>query len=268
MDEDFLKAAPALKAIFYAGGTVRYFATEALWARGVRLTTAQAINAIPVSEFAASAILLGLKRFWHHADATRRHRTFASNRPLHGAYGSRVGLLSYGIIARQTRARLRALEIEVLVYDPYLDETEAAAEGIRKVSLDDLFSACDVVSVHTPLIPETVGLVGRRQLERMKPGAVFLNTARGEIVNEPELIAVLTLRPDLQAVLDVTAPEPPLPDSPLYTLPNVVLTPHIAGSVGPECLRMGHAMADEFERYRAGADLRWEISVDRSALLA
>jgi phosphoglycerate dehydrogenase-like enzyme len=185
-----------------------------------------------------------------------------------GAFGSRVGLLSYGVIARQTRERLRALEVEVLVYDPYLSDRDATGEGVRRAGLDEVFSTCDVVSVHTPLIPETVGLIGERQLEQMKPGAVFLNTARGEIVNERELIAVLTRRPDLQAVLDVTAPEPPFPESPLYTLPNVVLTPHIAGSVGRECLRLGHAMADEFERYLAGSDLRWEITAERSALLA
>jgi phosphoglycerate dehydrogenase-like enzyme len=111
-------------------------------------------------------------------------------------------------------------------------------------------------------------MIDGRLLAQMNPGAVFLNTARGEVVNEPEMIAVLTRRPDLHAVLDVTAPEPPVPGSPLYTLPNVVLTPHIAGSVGNECLRMGHAMVDEFERYVTGADLVWEITADRSALLA
>ncbi len=105
-------------------------------------------------------------------------------------------------------------------------------------------------------------------MERMKPGALFLNTARGEVMNEPELVDVLSRRPDLQAVLDVTVPEPPAGDSPLYSLPNVVLTPHIAGSVGPECQRMGQGMVEEFERYRAGLALRWEISPERAALSA
>jgi phosphoglycerate dehydrogenase-like enzyme len=97
---------------------------------------------------------------------------------------------------------------------------------------------------------------------------LFLNTARGEVVDESGMIEVLRRRPDLQAVLDVTAPEPPAPDSPLYVLPNVVLTPHIAGSVEAECLRMGQAMVDEFVRYQAGQPLRWEITATGAEISA
>lgn len=268
MDEEFLRHAPRLKALFYAGGSVRYFVTEALWRRGVRLTTAQAINAIPVAEFAAAAILLGLKRTWHYAGVTRRTRGFPSDRPMPGAFGTTVGLVSYGTIARLTREKLRALAVQVIVYDPFLDEAAAGRDGVRRVSLEELFATADAVSIHTPHLPETVGLIGGRHLGLMKPGAFLLNTARGEVVNEPEMVAVLQRRPDLQALLDVTAPEPPAPDSPLYTLPNVVLTPHIAGSVGAECRRMGAAMADEFDRFLAGQPLRWEITADRAELIA
>lgn len=112
MDEEFFRAAPAVKAVFYAGGSVRYFATEALWSRGVRLTTAQAINAVPVSEFAAAAIVLGLKRAWHYAALTRATRAFPAERPMPGAYGSRVGLISYGTIAG-LRARREARDVEL-----------------------------------------------------------------------------------------------------------------------------------------------------------
>jgi len=102
----------------------------------------------------------------------------------------------------------------------------------------------------------------------MKPGTLFINTARGEIVNEPGMIEALRQRPDLQALLDVTSPEPPAADSPLYTLPNVMLTPHIAGSLGPECQRMGHAMVDELERYLDGRPLSWEVTPQRAATMA
>ncbi|HYC71592.1 MAG TPA: hydroxyacid dehydrogenase [Opitutaceae bacterium] len=268
MDDEFLRHAPKLRAVFYAGGSVRYFVTEALWRRGVRLTTAQAINAIPVAEYAASALLLGLKRFWHYARVTRESRDFPSLRPMAGAYGSTVGLVSYGAIARLTRERLRTFAVDVLVYDPFLDAEEARREGVRKVGLDELFASADAVSVHTPYLGETTRLIRGQHLARMRTGAIFLNTARGEVVDEPEMIDVLRRRPDLQAVLDVTAPEPPAPDSPLYTLPNVVLTPHIAGSVGRECLRMGEAMIEEFERFLAGQPLRWEITAARAERIA
>jgi phosphoglycerate dehydrogenase-like enzyme len=268
MDEEFLRALPQLKAVFYAGGSVRYFATDALWSRSVRLTTAATINAVPVGEYAVSAILLGLKRFWHYARLTREERTFRLDRPLPGAYHSNVGLISYGVIARLVRQGLRAHEVNVLVYDPFLTDAEARAENVRRVGLDELFATSDVVSLHTPLLPETVDLIRGAHFERMKPSALFINTARGEIVDEGGMIAALRRRPDLQALLDVTAPEPPRPDSPLFDLPNVILTPHLAGSLGPECHRMGHAMVDEFERYREGRPLRWELTPERAATMA
>jgi len=268
MDEEFLQAVPQLKIVFYAGGSVRYFTTPALWHRGVRLTTAQAINAIPVSEYVFAAVLLGLKRVWHYARVTRESRDFPVERPMPGGFGSMVGLVSYGTIARLVRQKLKALEVEVLVYDPFLSPEEAVAEQVAKVGLNELFASADVVSVHTPALPETSGLIGKKQLTLMKPGALFLNTARGEVVDEPAMIDVLRMRTDLQAVLDVTFPEPPGPESPLYQLPNVVLTPHIAGSVGAECERMGVAMVEEFERYQAGLPLLWEMTAERAARIA
>jgi phosphoglycerate dehydrogenase-like enzyme len=99
----------------------------------------------------------------------------------------------------------------------------------------------------------------------MKQGATFINTARGAIVRENEMIEVLKQRPDLQAVLDVTYPEPPAAGSPLYTLPNVILTPHIAGSMDAECRRMGRYMVEELRRYVAGKPLRWEVTREAAA---
>jgi phosphoglycerate dehydrogenase-like enzyme len=268
MDEAFLRRAPKLRALFYAGGSVRYFLTEAFWARNIRVTTAQAINAIPVAEFTAAALVMGLKRVWHYARLTRETGSFPVQRPMAGAFGTTVGLVSYGIIARLVRARLRSLEVDVIVYDPFLSDAEAAAEGVTKVGLDELFARSDAVSLHTPHLAETVGMVRGRHFELMREGGFFLNTARGEVVAEDEMIAVLSRRPDLQAQLDVTSPEPPRPDSPLYTLPNVLLTPHIAGSMGRECQRMGMAMVEEFARYCAGEPLHHEITAERAARIA
>src|SRR5205823_690272 len=121
------------------------------------------------------------------------------------------------------------------------------------------------VSLHTPHLPETEGMITGRHLDSMKRGATFINTARGQVVREGEMIEVLSRRPDLQAVLDVTAPEPPAADSPLYTLENVVLTPHIAGSLGEECRRMGRYMVDELRRYLAGEPLKWQVTPQTAA---
>jgi phosphoglycerate dehydrogenase-like enzyme len=126
--------------------------------------------------------------------------------------------------------------------------------------LEDIFRRADVVSLHTPWLPETEGMITGQHFTLMKPNAAFINTARGAVVRESEMIAVLEQRPDLLAVLDVTYPEPPVPGSPLYTLPNVVLTPHIAGALGPETRRLGEMMLDELQRYLRGEPLRWQVS--------
>lgn len=268
MDEEFLTAAPRLKAVFYAAGSVRYFVTDAFWQRKIVLTSAHMLNAIPVSEYTASVILLGLKRLWHFANRTRTTRSFQNSGAVSGAYRATVGLLSYGTIARLARQRLLTSDIDVIVHDPLLSAADAKREKVKLVSIEELFATADAVSVHTPVLPGTSGLVTGPLLASLKPGAIFINTARGEIVRESEMIAVLRERPDLQAVLDVTDPEPPIATSPLFDLPNVVLTPHIAGSLGNECRRMGDAMVAEFERYVDGQPLHWELTATKVAMMA
>jgi phosphoglycerate dehydrogenase-like enzyme len=268
MDEAFLAAAPRLRAVFYGAGSVRYFATEALWGRNLAVTSAGAINAIPVSEYTLAAILFSLKRGWHHLALGRRGREAFRRLPMAGASGSKVGLVSLGVIGQLVRERLRPFEVEVLAYDPFVTPAQARQLGVRLADLKEIFAECDVVSLHTPWLKETEGMITGALLDSMKPGATLINTARGALVREAELIAVLTRRPDLAAVLDVTWPEPPVAGSPLYTLPNVVLTPHIAGSMGPEGRRMGRAMIEEFDRWSRGEPLKWRVRREQAALMA
>jgi phosphoglycerate dehydrogenase-like enzyme len=264
-DEAFLDCAPRLEAIFYASGAVGCWMSEAVWHRGVLVTSAYAANAIPVAEYTLSTILFSLKHGWQLARATREQRTFPRRDDAPGCYQSTVGLISLGAIGRAVLKLLRPFDLRVLAYDPLLTDAEAERLGVRNVPLDVLFRESDVISVHSPDLPETEGLISGAMLCSMRQGGTFINTARGQVVREPEMIDVLTRRPDLQAVLDVTCPEPPQPDSPLYTLPNVLLTPHIAGSVGNECRRMGRYMVEELERYVAGEPLLWTITPEIAA---
>ena len=153
----------------------------------------------------------------------------------------------------------------MLVSDPFMTALQASELGVELVSLDQLFRRSDVVSVHTPLLEETRGLITEPLLDAMKRGATFINTARGAVVCEPAMIDVASRRPDLQFILDVTDPEPPVPQSPLYTLPNVLLTPHVAGSVGTECRRMGRSMVEELRRYVRGEPLKWAVTPELAA---
>jgi len=158
--------------------------------------------------------------------------------------------------------------VKVLVYDPFATEVDAGKLNVELTSLEDLFARSDVVSLHTPWLKETEGMITGKLLSSMKCRASFINTSRGAVVNESEMIEVLASRPDMQAVLDVTWPEPPAADSPLYTLPNVALTPHIAGSQDLECRRMGRYMVQELRQFLNNGMLSWEISEEKSASLA
>lgn len=268
LDEALLAAAPELKIVFYGAGSIRGFATDAAWDRGIVITSAYAANAVPVVEYTLATILLSLKRFWHYALTVKNEGAYPSKTPVPGAYDSTVGLISLGMIGRMVAERLRTFDVNVIAYDPYVSIESGAALGVEMVSLDEVFARADVVSLHTPWLPETVGMITGAHLAAMKPGATFINTARGAVVREAEMIAILQQRPDLYVVLDVTYPEPPEPGSPLYTLPNVLLTPHIAGSMFTECRRMGQYMIDELKCYLAGEPLQWSISRERAKIMA
>ncbi|MBN1372264.1 MAG: hydroxyacid dehydrogenase [Anaerolineaceae bacterium] len=268
LDAAFLRAAPNLKLVLYGSGSIRYFVTDESWSKGVQVVSAYAANAIPVVEYTLSTILLSLKRFWFFTQEVRRVKNFPPRTPVAGCYGSTVGLISLGMIGQMVAERLRGYEMKVIAYDPFVLPETAAALGVELVELDEIFRRSDVVSLHTPWLKETEGMITRAHLESMRPDSTFINSARGAVVREEEMIAVLQQRPDLYAVLDVTYPEPPVHDSPLYTLPNVILSPHTAGAMSNECRRMGRLVVDELRRYLLGQPLQWSISKERSAVLA
>ena len=268
MDEAFLAAAPNLKAVFYGAGSIKKIVTDAFWARRIPITSAYAANAVPVIEYTLAQILLSLKRTWHYMFAIRAQGQYIPRTPVPGAYGSTVGLISLGMIGSGVAQKLQQFDVHVIAYDPFVTPARAAALGVELCSLEDVFRRADVVSLHAPWLDETVGMIQGDHFAAMKPDATFINTARGAIVREDEMIAVLQSRPDLWALLDVTYPEPPIPGSPLYTLPNVVLTPHIAGSLDNECRRMGRLAVEDLRKFVNGEALTWEIGREQAAIMA
>jgi phosphoglycerate dehydrogenase-like enzyme len=269
IDAAFLETAPRLRAFFYGAGATGGLVHPAAFARGVVVVSAADANAVPVAEYSVGAILLGLKQAFRYQREIREAGAYPRPKPpVAGAYGSLVGLVSLGAIGRLVVERLRAAapDVRVLAYDPFLPPSAAASLGVAlSPSLDDLFRRADVVSVHTPWLPETEGMIRGAHIAAMKDGATLINTARGAVIAEAEMAATLEARPDLTALLDVTFPEPPPPGSPLYRLPNVLLTPHIAGSVGTECRRMGRLIVDELGRWLRGEPLRHEVRPEASA---
>ncbi len=264
-----LDALPSLRAVFYAAGSVRRFARPLL-ERGITVVSARAANAIPVAEFVLAQILLSCKGYFRNTrdcrDPERRLGNLAfSGR---GIYGETVGLIGMGMVASHLCSLLRSFELRVLAYDPYLEPARAAALRVQQVSLEELFLRSYVVSNHLPDLPTTRGLIGRQLLATMRRDATFINTGRGAQVVEEELIETLRARPDLVALLDVTDPEPPLPGSPLYSLPNVQLSSHIAGSLHDEVVRMADYVIAEYERWARGEPLRYAVTLEMLATMA
>ncbi|MGN9757921.1 hydroxyacid dehydrogenase [Streptomyces sp. SD31] len=256
LDAVVLDAAPKLRAVLHSAGSVKSLATPELWRRGIAVSSAAAANAVPVAEYTLAMILLAGKDIFAARDRLRTERAFPGWGlvPGIGNRGRRVGVIGASRIGRKVIELLRPFDLRVSLTDPYVDEAGAAALGVPLLALDDLLRTSDVVTVHAPETPETHHLVGRRELALMPDGAVLLNTARGGLVDHDALLAELRTG-RLSAILDVTDPEPLPADSPLYDLPNAFITPHLAGSQGNEVARLGIAVAEEAERWRAGGEL-------------
>ncbi len=270
MDEAFLDLAPNLKAVFYGAGSIRGIVDHAFWQRGLVITSAYGANAVPVAIYTLSQILFSLKHGWRYGLELKRTHQYPERETMNmpGTYTSTVGIISLGMVGRNVCELLKPFGLKVLAYDPFVSPETAQELGVELCSLEDVFRRADVVSLHTPWLKETEGLITGAHFAAMKTGASFINTARGAVVREEEMIAVLQQRPDLFVVLDVVHPEPPAPDSPLFTLPNVIVTPHIAGAVGTECQRMGRYMVEELTRYLHGDALQWGITEQKAKVLA
>ncbi|MFJ2702471.1 hydroxyacid dehydrogenase [Streptomyces sp. NPDC087428] len=268
LDTAFLSHAPRLRAVLVAAGSVRHLTTPAFWERGIPIVSAAAANAVPVAEFTLAHVLLGLKQAHRIAREVASSRRFPSDPDVPGAYRSRVGLLGLGHIGRLVAGHLARFDVEILATDPVASPDAARQAGVRLVPVEELFATCHVVSLHAPLLPETRGTIGARLLNSLGPGATLVNTARGALIDEAATAQVLRARPDLTAVLDVTHPEPPADDSPLFTLPNVVLTPHLGGALGAERHRLGQLVLDELRLFIQGLPLRHAIDPAHAASLA
>lgn len=270
VDAAALQAAPRLRAVVHTAGTVRHHITPACWERGLAVSSAAAANAVPVAEYTLAMILLANKRVLDTARVYRTERRRADWNQRHpdaGNYRKTVGILSASIIGRRVIDLLRPHDLTVLLHDPYVTADEARRLGARAVPLPELFDRSDVISVHTPLLPETRGLVSRELLARLRTGGTLLNTARGAVVDQAALTdEVLSGR--LHAILDVTEPEVLPAGSPLFDCPNVLITPHIAGSKGGELRRLADLALTEVERFTHGRPFAHPVRHEQLARLA
>jgi len=243
--DEQLDRMPNLKAVFYGAGATDYFARPLL-ARGIKVISAWKANAIPVAEFVLAQIILSMKNYFSNNWTNK----FAGP----GCYGETVALIGAGAISSKLQEMLKVLNmnLNVLVI-PSRPER-------RTVSLEEAFRTAYVVSNHLPNREDNQKVLTREMFASMRQGATFINTGRGAQVDEAGLIEVLKARPDLTALLDVTFPEPPEAGSELYTLPNVRLTTHIAGSLNDEVHRMADYVIGDYLHFAAGVPLEHEVT--------
>ena len=253
---------PKLKVVFYAAGSVQSFAKPFL-ENGIRVFSAWGANAVPVAEYTVSQIILANKGFFQGALKRSRGEInaaaeFCNSFP--GNFGCKVGIIGAGMIGSLVIRMLNKYNIRILAFDPFMSDKRADELGVEKCSLEDIFDNCQTISNHLANNEQTKGMLDYKLFSLMKNNATFINTGRGAQVVEEDLIKVLTEKPDITAVLDVTEPEPPCAGHPFYQMDNVILTPHIAGSLGSEVIRMSEYMLCEYKHLINGEQTNYEVT--------
>ncbi len=269
--EEVVRYFPNLKAVFYAAGTVNGFA-QPYMENGVRIFSAWAANAIPVAEYTTAQIILANKGFYQLHQRYKESGFMAARQygdTFPGNYGTKVGLIGIGQISRHVIQLLKPYKLDIYVTSSYLTEKDAEELGVTLSDLDYIFENCQTISNHLANKPENVGLLNETYFSKMKTNAAFINTGRGAQVDEAALIKAMKDEPRRTALLDVTDPKEPLnPDDPIWEVPNIIITPHRAGSMTEEIRRMGTYMLDEYERFIHGEEPLYEITLGMLGKLA
>ena len=268
LDAAMLDRAPRLGLFAYAAGTVKMTLTDAVWDRDIRVTSGANANAEPVAEFTLAAILFANKGvLWRRGPADFSALSAMGDRQW-GNYGRTIGIVGASLIGRRVIELLRAFpHLRVTLYDPYVTPQDAASLGVEKLELNELCASADVLSIHAPALPETMHMIGADQLSALPDGATVINTARGPLIDHEALMSHLSSG-RLNAILDVTDPEPLPEDSPLLEMSNVWISPHLAGSQGTELARMTDYVIEEVRRWSAGEPALNEVTRDRLATMA
>jgi len=237
-----------LKLWEHAAGTVKSFFTEDLRSSGLIVASCAPAIAKTVAEMVLGEILIGLRRVIPNSQQNRAERDAKPARKLYAAK-SVVGVIGASWVGRTVMELLRPFGMRVLLYDPYCTKEAAAALGAEKVeSLLELCAVCDAITLHTPKLKETYRLVGAREFQAMKDDCVFINTSRGDCIDEHALVAELQ-KGRLFAFLDVSSPEPAHMDNPLRTLPNAIYTSHISGEAS---FHIGDQVVSDIEAFMNG----------------
>ena len=260
---------PNAKCIFYSAGSVQHFAKEFLNCN-IRVFSAWKANAVPVAEYTYAQILLALKGFYQASLHAKKHyyKTTKYSGNCGGIYDAKVGIIGVGSIGKMVAEKLKANDVEVYYYDPYLPEDIANSLNIKLHTLEDIFRECDVITNHLANKEELTGVLSEKLFDVMKPYATFINTGRGKQVDEKGLVKAMKRVKTRTALLDVLTHEPLNPFSAVARCKNIIVTPHIAGSLGNEVVRMAEYMTDEAQRIDNGEPPLYEVTFEMLKTMA
>ena len=268
IDEKILDLCPDLKAVIHAAGSIKPIISDAFIERKIRITNSAVAIGEGVAETALGFAISACKGFYTLNEDTKNGLWQENIKTkVKDFYDIKVGVISGGAVGRHMVKLLKNFHVDILMYDPVLSAEAIQAIGAEKVSLETLMSECDVVSVHAPSIPATDNMLNASNLCLLQDGAVLINTSRGSVINEQDLIAELE-KGRFFACIDVTQTEPPAKDNKLRALPNVVLTPHIAGTATNGLRRVALHVCEEIERLLGGEKMRTEVNLADLAKMA
>ncbi|MDP9458761.1 MAG: phosphoglycerate dehydrogenase [Actinomycetota bacterium] len=267
IDAEALAAAPNLKVVARAGIGLDNVDVRAATERGVLVVNAPTSNIVSAAEHAV-ALLLAAARQIPAADASLREGAWKRSKFMGvEVLDKTVGIVGLGRIGILVAQRLAAFGVTLIAYDPYLQPGRAAQLGVRLVPLDELLRESDFITIHLPKTPETLGLIGAAELATTKPGVIIVNAARGGLVDEAALADALRSGQVFAAGLDVYAEEPTT-DSPLFELPNTVVTPHLGASTTEAQDKAGTAVAHSVRLALQGEFVPDAVNVQAGGVVA
>lgn len=265
---EILDECPNLKLVIHAAGSVKPIVTDELWNRGIRVCASTRPLGIGVAETALGFAISASKNFYAMNDDIHNGGYDEGLSNVRELYELKVGVIGAGFVGRHFIKLLSNFGVDILLYDPYVTDEGARELGAVKRSFEELMRESDIVSVHAPSIPETDKMINKETLALMKKDAVLINTARGSIIDEAALYEHMKAGNLKYACLDVYDPEPLLPENPLRTLKNVIMTPHVAGLAANGRFRIGIHVSEEIERFIKGERMLCEVTREMLATIA
>lgn len=263
MNAETVKKMPKLKMIAHTAGSVAYLLNPDIYDCGIKVIGANDVFARSVAEATLAYTFCGLRQIELMSDIIRTGGWKDESLANRGLFYKKVGIVGFGAIARHFLELIRWFKCDVRIYSSYLTDEEAAKYGGRTASLEEIFTECDVISVHSSMTPKNAGLVSRELLSKLTPDSLLINTSRGGVIDETAMFEML-MDGRFRAVLDVYTEEPLKVDNPIRQCKNVLLMPHVGGptiDMREVCVL---ELADDFARYQKGEPMLLEIPKEQA----